>query len=140
MCQTRNSGKMKARAKIKSKYRTEIDARGHRILADEPLENGGQNSGPSPGDLLRSSLASCTAITLKMYADRKEWETGEISVDVEYRKNLDDFEPNFHVELSFENENLSEDQLNRLEIIANKCPVHKILSKSHEIQVKTIKS
>ena len=131
---------MEAIAKINSKYRTEIDARGHQLIADEPEENGGQNSGPSPGDFLRSSLASCTAITLKMYADRKEWATGEISVKVEYRKNLDDFEPNFHVEVSFENKDLTEDQLKRLDLIAKKCPGHKILSKSHERQVKTRKS
>lgn len=127
---------MKATAKIKSNFKTEIDARGHKIIADEPIENGGQNLGPSPGDFLRSSLASCTAITLKMYADRKEWNVGEIIVDVEYRKNLDDFEPNFHVAVSFENQDLSEDQLKRLDTIAKKCPVHKILSKSHDIDVK----
>ena len=129
---------MRALAKINTKYKTEIHARDHLILADEPEENGGQNSGPSPGDLLRSSLASCTAITLKMYADRKGWNVGEISVDVEYRKNLSHFEPNFRVAISFENENLNEGQLKRLEIIANKCPIHKVLSQGHEIQVKII--
>lgn len=127
---------MIAKATINGHYKTEIDARGHLIISDEPTENGGQNLGPSPGDLLRSSLAACTAITLRMYADRKEWNLGEIEVDVEYRKNLDDIEHNFYVSVSFENKDLTENQLKRLEQIANKCPVHKILEKGHEIEVK----
>ena len=126
---------MIAKARIQTKYKTEINARGHALIADEPIENGGQNLGPSPGDLLRSALAACTAITLKMYADRKEWNVGAIDVNVEYKKNLDDMEANFHVQVSFENKSLSQEQLIRLEQIANKCPVHKILEKGHEIDV-----
>lgn len=64
------------------RYRTEIEVGGHTIVADEPAALGGQGVGPAPYDLLLASLGACTAITLRMYADRKGWplETLEVGL------------------------------------------------------------
>ena len=61
-------------------YRTEIIVGGHEIIADEPPALGGQGAGPAPYDLLLASLGACTAITLRMYADRKEWPLESLGV------------------------------------------------------------
>ena len=62
----------------------DVAIREHMVVADEPEENGGDDSGPSPQELLAASLASCTAITVEMYAKRKGWDVGDVSVDVDY--------------------------------------------------------
>src|SRR3712207_5225763 len=64
---------MRATATCKGKYEHEIRVREHRLTADEPEDIGGKDVGPSPEELLAASLASCTAITMQMYADRKGW-------------------------------------------------------------------
>lgn len=61
-------------------YRTEIVVGGHDIVADEPSALGGADAGPAPYDLLLASLGACTAITLRMYADRKEWPLESLEV------------------------------------------------------------
>jgi putative redox protein len=66
----------------KSRYACTLHARRHTLTADEPHSNGGTDTGPAPYDLLLSGLAACTAITLRMYAERKGWELGEIHVDL----------------------------------------------------------
>jgi putative redox protein len=67
-------------------YRTELIASGKTIFADEPEELGGGDTGPAPGEFLMISLASCTAITLRMYADRKKWDVSKIKVEVASEK------------------------------------------------------
>src|SRR5690242_5051047 len=66
----------------KNKFSTSLSNGVHMVLADEPSEAGGGNAGPTPGDFLRMSLASCTAITLRMYADRKGFDIDQIKVEV----------------------------------------------------------
>ena len=66
------------------KLKQHIEIRGHRVIADEPKDSGGEDAGPSPQELLAASLASCTAITMEMYAHRKGWDVGDIVVDVDY--------------------------------------------------------
>ena len=61
-----------------------VEMRDHTLTADEPKDEGGDDTGPSPQELLAASLASCTAITMEMYAQRKGWELGDVSVDVDY--------------------------------------------------------
>src|SRR3954452_25133437 len=75
---------MKATARRTGTYRHEIAIRKHTVGADEPKDHGGDDSAPSPQELLAASLASCTAITMEMYAQRKGWDIGEVSVDVDY--------------------------------------------------------
>ena len=66
------------------RMRNSVEIRGHTITADEPEDNGGEDRGPTPQELLAASLASCTATTMEVYATRKGWQVGEVEVDVEY--------------------------------------------------------
>ena len=103
-----------------------VAIREHRLTADEPREHGGEDSGPSPQELLAASLASCTAITMEMYAERKGWEVGEITVDVEYEAAQRGSPTRFTMEVQLPKE-LPEEQRERLMQIAAKCPVHRAL-------------
>jgi putative redox protein len=106
---------------------------GHTVRIDEPAAAGGTDTGPSPTRLVAASLASCTAITMEMYAARKDWNVGqiEVDVDVEYR----DASPvSFAVSLRLPSE-LSDEQRQRLLVIAGKCPVHKLLAGETEVTI-----
>ena len=98
----------------------------HWITADEPEDSGGDDEGPSPQDLLAGSLASCTAITIEMYAKRKGWEIGEVVVDVDYEPAQRGSPTKFAMKVLLPKE-LPEDQRERLMQIAAKCPVHRTL-------------
>lgn len=115
----------------KEHFRTEIISGAKQVVADEPEELGGTNEGPAPGEFLLISLASCTAITIRMYADRKKWPVEKITVEVDFEKI--DNKTVFKRELQLEGD-LSEDQRTRLLQIANACPVHKTLTNPIEIQ------
>jgi putative redox protein len=112
--------------RVAGKLEQHVAVREHRVTADEPREHGGEDSGPSPQELLAASLASCTAITMEMYAERKGWNVGEMVVDVEYEPAQRGSPTRFvmHVQLPKE---LPEDQRDRLMQIAAKCPVHRAL-------------
>jgi putative redox protein len=112
-------------------YRTEITALGHQLIADEPEDKGGKNLGMGPGYLVRAGLASCTAITLRMYANRKEYDVNEIHVDVSTEEV--GTTTVFHRSIKLTG-NLDQAQRARLLQIANKCPVHKMLSNPIEIE------
>ena len=107
-------------------YEHEVEIRGHRLPADEPADRGGSDAGPRPTELLAASLATCAAITLEMYAERKGWELGELEVSVDYRSPEEGEEPSFDVRIRIPAE-LSDEQRERLLVIATKCPVHKTL-------------
>ncbi len=112
-------------------YKTELMTSGHTTIVDEPEELGGTNLGPAPGEFLMISLASCTAITLRMYADRKKWNVEKIKVEVAFEKAQ--YKTIFKREISFEGD-LDDDQRARLLQIANSCPVHKTLTNPIEIE------
>lgn len=112
-------------------YKTEITLDTHTFLADEPLDHGGQDLGPSPGDFLRTSLASCTAITLRMYANRKRYDVRNIEVKV-YTEYVDN--KTIFCRKILLIGNLDEAQRARMLQIAEKCPVHKILTNPIEVQ------
>jgi putative redox protein len=114
----------------KEHYRTELLVSGKTVIADEPEELGGTDAGPAPGEFLMMSLASCTAITLRMYADRKKWDVSKIKVEVASEKA--DSKTIFVREISLEG-SLDESQRQRLLQIANSCPVHKTLTNPIEI-------
>ena len=65
-------------------YKHTVSVRSHEVTVDEPEESGGEDSGPDPQEMLAISLASCTAITMEMYAKRKGWNIGDIEVEVDY--------------------------------------------------------
>jgi putative redox protein len=108
-------------------YRTEIKNATNTLIADEPVEAGGQNLGFAPRELLASSLAACTSITLKMYADRKEWNLKEAKVEVTFEWNKEESKSFLSRKVELIG-NLDESQKERLLVIANSCPIHKILS------------
>ncbi|KPM31233.1 Putative redox protein, regulator of disulfide bond formation [Croceitalea dokdonensis DOKDO 023] len=70
------------------KYKTEIQAKNQIIIADEPVEVGGQDLGFTPAELLEASLATCSVMAIRMYADRKEWNLQEAKVNVSFKRNI----------------------------------------------------
>jgi putative redox protein len=122
-------------AKIHSQnYTTEIRTKEHSFKADEPISIGGMNKGPTPIDILCSSLASCMLITLKMYINHKKWPIDTIEAQVDYKINPIDKSPIFDVVVSI-NADIDILQEKRLLKIAHACPVHKILEKGNLINI-----
>ncbi len=125
---------MKVVARRREGYAHDVEIEGgHSIRIDEPVAAGGTDSGPSPTRLVAAGLASCVAITVEMYADRKGWDVGpvEVEVDVEYR----DAAPlSFAVTLRLPSE-LSDEQRKRLLVVAGKCPVHKVIAGETEVTI-----
>ncbi|MBU6420952.1 MAG: alpha/beta fold hydrolase [Gammaproteobacteria bacterium] len=125
-------------------YHTQLYAGAHTLVADEPRNVGGTDSGPSPYGYLTAALGACTAITLRMYADRKQWPVDSVSVRLKHDKihasDCADCETKegkidrFTREIELQG-NLSEEQRQRLLQIANKCPVHQTLES--EIRIET---
>ncbi len=125
---------MKVVAQRRSGYAHDVEIEGGHVLRlDEPTAAGGTDTGPSPTRLLAASLAGCTAITIEMYAERKQWDVGqvEVDVDVEYR---DGAPLSFAVTLRLPSE-LSDEQRKRLLIVATKCPVHKLIAGETEVTI-----
>lgn len=120
----------------KENYKTVMTAGNHELLSDEPVNLGGKASGPDPYDYLLMSLGSCTVITLKMYADRKKWPVEDIYVELRHFKShaedckdcekpdakLDHIEKDIIVK-----GDLTDEQLDKLLEISEKCPVHRTL-------------
>jgi len=107
-------------------YEHQIEMRQHRLIIDEPEDKGGTDRGPMPAELLAASLGSCTAITMEMYAARKEWGLGSVEVAVDFTEATVDDPPTFDVRITL-GAQLSEENRDRLLTIAGKCPVHKAL-------------
>jgi putative redox protein len=118
---------MKATARREAgKLANDVEVREHRLKADEPKGHGGEDAGPSPQELLAASLASCTAITMEMYAIRKGWDIGDVQVDVDYEPAQRGSPTKFTMDVKLPKE-LPEEQRERLMQIAAKCPVHRTL-------------
>ena len=125
-------------------FAQEIIAGSHRLKSDEPLTEGGTDTGPSPYDLLLAALGSCTSMTVAMYARRKGWPLDRVTVQLRHRKIhaedcaecetrvglLDQIERDIRFSGS-----LNAEQRTKLLEIADKCPVHRTLTS--EIQIKT---
>jgi putative redox protein len=120
----------------KEKYYTEVVAGDNILITDEPVDKGGQNKGFNPFEILATSLASCTAATLRMYIDRKEWDVEKINVEVELENFPLTKRAIFKRDISFEGTNLDDEQMRRLHTIADACPIHKILTNDIEILTK----
>jgi len=117
---------MRAVARQRAKFTHDLKVRQHRITADEPEDHGGEDQGPSPQELLAASLASCTAITIEMYASRKGWNVDGLVVDVDYTPAERGCATNFKLVMKMPAD-LSEEQVDKLRVIAAKCPVHRTL-------------
>jgi putative redox protein len=118
---------MKATARREDgKLKQVIEVRQHTVTADEPKDHGGEDAAPSPQELLAASLASCTAITMEMYAVRKGWDLGDVAVHVDYEPAQRGSPTRFSMVVDFPKE-LPEDQRERLMQIGAKCPVHRVL-------------
>jgi len=107
----------------------------HDIVIDEPADLGGTNKGFAPKGLLMASLASCVAITLRMYVDRKGWAVDKIEVEV--NMGIENAQNIFLEEITCTGQ-LTEEQKQRLEDIATKCPVSKILTAGNEVRSKVL--
>lgn len=113
-----------------------MTAGNHELLADEPKHAGGQNEGPDPYDYLLMALGSCSVITMKMYADRKEWPVEDIFIEMRHHKThvedcVDCDDPKARIDkiekVITVRGQLDDKQLKRLLQISKKCPVHKTL-------------
>ena len=104
----------------------------HTFYADEPETLGGKDTAPSPDELLEAALASCTLVTLRMYTTHKQWNVGTIQVSVSLVREKE--KSTITRELHFENE-LTEEQKQRLAQVAKACPVSKTLGGINELFV-----
>ena len=127
----------KATARQTGTFAHRVTIRRHELTVDEPGDMGGEDQGPSPQELLAASLASCTAITMQMYARRKGWDLGAIEVDCEYEPAARGAPTTFHLVLRLPDA-CSEEQVERLKVIAAKCPVHRTLSSEIAIETQEV--
>lgn len=113
----------------KTPYTTTITHGNNVVIADEPKELAGQDEGFNPPALLLSSLGSCKAITIKMYADRKQWNLEEVNIKLSYESLKSELQQTTYIKchISFKG-NLDKTQKDRLLQISEKCPIHKIMS------------
>jgi putative redox protein len=125
----------------KEKYRTVVHANKHGIIVDEPKSMGGANFGMDPFALLLGSLGACTAITIKMYADRKGWALNSTVIELSLKREKINGEDKGEIttSLSFFGD-LSEAERNRLLEIASACPVHRTLTGQISIIHKEVSS
>ncbi len=126
---------VEAIARRRDGYTHDVEIDGHHTLVfDEPREAGGTDQGPSPTRTLAAALAACTAITTEMYAERKGWDLGALEVRVEMEYGPSSVPSAFVVALRLPH-SLSPEQVERLRVIAGKCPIHRALSHEREVTV-----
>ena len=117
---------LRATARRTANFSHVISIRDHQLVADESRSQGGDDEGPNPEELLAASLASCTAITIEMYAQRKGWDIGPVEIDVQYSPAERGCPTKFALVLRLPDD-LTEEQVDSLRVIAAKCPIHRTL-------------
>jgi putative redox protein len=117
---------MKATATRSGNLRQAIRIRDFNLTIDEPSDKGGEDSGPSPQEMLAASLAACTAITMEMYAKRKGWDVGDVEVSCDYTPAERGCPTRFNLVMRFP-DTMTDEQMERLRVIAAKCPIHRTL-------------
>jgi putative redox protein len=133
----------------RSDYAQKVSVGDHVLLADEPADFGGSDTGPNPQEYLMAALGACASITTQMYAKRKQWNLQSVHIDVAYDQLLAadntasgaaiGMAGQFEMEISLVGD-LSEEQRNRLFEVANRCPIHRILTSSATIQSRLVVS
>ncbi len=103
-----------------------MKVRDHQLTVDERVDQGGEDAGPNPQELLAASLATCTAITIEMYARRKGWDTGDLEVECDYQPAERGCPTRFSIVLRLP-DTLTDEQAAKLRIVAAKCPIHRTL-------------
>ena len=116
-------------------YVAEAKIRNHFVVTDVPVSEGGADTAPTPVEYLLTAIGGCVAVTLRMYAARRNWDVGEITVNVFQLK--DENGAYLTEEISFEKE-ITEDQRKRLLVFAGKCPVAKMVKEGTRIESKII--
>ncbi len=116
----------------RGKFQLEIKAAGGSIVVDEPVAAGGLGSGPSPYDLLASALGACTAMTIRLYAERKAWPLKSVSVRVLHHRGEPGEKERFAREVVLAGD-LTPEQRQRLLEIAQRCPVHQTLENGADV-------
>lgn len=111
----------------KQKYKTEIQAGNHILMADEPEVLGGGNLGFTPTELLESSLAACMVMTIRMYADRKGWDLEKVEIKVGFKRNIATGKVTFKKEIQLFG-NLQSEERERLLEMGSKCPIEKMIT------------
>jgi putative redox protein len=127
-----NSAKSKF---LSGKLKNEITMGTHTLISDISSAEGGDSAGPSPHDLLAASLAACSGLTMRMYAERKNISLSDAVVRVEINKTPEKTLFKRTIELMGE---LDQTQKERLVEIAGLCPIHKVLSGKIEIETKLL--
>src|SRR3954453_16759219 len=115
---------MRAVARQRKKFAHDLIVREHTLTADEPTDQGGEDLGPNPQELLAASLASCTAITMEMYAKRKGWNVDGLEVECDYQPAERGCVTRFELVMKMP-AHLSDEQVRKLQVIAAKGPVHR---------------
>ncbi|MFO7323217.1 MAG: OsmC family protein [Chloroflexota bacterium] len=125
------------KVRLDGSYQTTIATRNHVWVADEPVDSGGSDVGPTPMEMLLGALGACAAITARMYAQRKGWPLEGVEIDVTIEKFKKDEYPAYSGESDVVNElrqrmvfhgPLTDEQRERLLEIAGRCPVHRVLT------------
>jgi putative redox protein len=116
-------------------YLAKAKIRSHFLATDVPVSDGGADAGPTPVEYLLTAIGGCVAVTLRMYAARRNWSVGEITVNVFQLK--DENGVYLSEEISFEKE-ITDDQRKRLLVFAAKCPVAKMVKGETRIESKII--
>lgn len=133
------SGKVVVAENGKGRYQQQVIAGQHQLIADEPVSMGGSDAGPAPFDYLMAGLGACTSMTLRMYAERKALPLTRIQVELSHEKiEIDGIQRDrIHRDITLEGD-LTPEQRQRLLEIAGKCPVHRALSQSFQLDCKLI--
>lgn len=123
--------------KNNNEFKQEIKAGSHSFLADVPASEGGSELGPSPHELMLAALGACTSMTVKMYAQRKEWKVTGVEVKLREEK-ITDPENASRTKIKIVRDvklsgDLTDEQVDSLKGIADKCPIHKLLSGTTQI-------